>query len=157
MQALANEPLLGLLLSSAHANGLTGSYADIKRLVRDGVAKDPLDALAVTVFGGSFLFWLAEREENPKVETYIDALVFISTCLSVGYADIFAKTQAGKAIATAIMMVGPAMAAKALDPPQATEPVEPPAPTAKELEALAVQRSIAEKLDAILVELRKTA
>jgi hypothetical protein len=164
MQALANESstfvdahlgpagLLGLVLTAANANGLTGSYEDIKRTIRDGVAKDPLDALVVTVLGGSFLFYLAEKDENPKVETYIDALVFISTCLSVGYADVFAKTQAGKAIATAIMTVGPAMAAKALDAPARTEP-EPP--SQQELEAIAVQRTIAEKLDAILAELKR--
>ena len=158
MQALANDPtqaLLGLVLTSAHANGLTGSFADIKRTIRDGVAKDPLDALVVTVLGGSFLFYLAEKDENPKVTTYIDALVFISTCLSVGYADVFAKTQAGKAIATAIMTVGPAMAAKALDPPAPTEREVAAPPTQQELEALAVQRTIAEKLDAILAELKK--
>jgi voltage-gated potassium channel len=140
--------LLALVLNSAQSNGLGGSLTDLKNQIRDGVARDPLEALAVTVLGGSFLFYLAEKDENPKVTTYIDALTFISTCLSVGYADIFAKTQAGKAIATAIMMVGPAMAAKALDPPSA-------AVAAADDASLAVQRTIVEKLDAILGELKK--
>jgi voltage-gated potassium channel len=109
----------------------------------------------VTVLGGSFLFYVAEKDVNPKVNTYVDALLYISTCLSVGYADVFAQTQAGKAIATAIMTVGPAMAAKALDPPAPKERdvaiVRAPADDA----ALAVQKAIVEKLDAILVELKK--
>lgn len=118
------------------SNLVSSDFADLKTALRDGVARDPLDALVVTVLGGSFLFYVAEKDVNPKVKTYWDALVYVSTCLSVGYADIFAKTPAGQAIATAIMTVGPAMAAKALDPPagQQTDPV-------------------VEKLDAILAEL----
>jgi voltage-gated potassium channel len=121
-------------------------YETLKNALREGVARDPLDALVVTVLGGSFLFYMAEKDENPKVRTYWDALVYISTCLSVGYADIFARTQAGQAIATAIMTVGPAMAAKALDPPSAQ---------AQDEQSIAVQKAIVEKLDAILVELKK--
>lgn len=122
------------------------SYTALKAALRDGVARDPLDALVVTVLGGAFLFYVAEKDVNPKVKTYWDALVYVSTCLSVGYADIFAKTPQGQAIATAIMTVGPAMAAKALDPPAAEQSDE---------QSLAVQKTIAEKLDAILTELKK--
>jgi hypothetical protein len=129
----------------SESSGLS-QYETLKNALREGVARDPLDALVVTVLGGSFLFYMAEKDENPKVNTYWDALVYISTCLSVGYADIFARTKAGQAIATAIMTVGPAMAAKALDPPAASQPDE---------QSLAVQKAIVEKLDAILVELKK--
>ncbi len=140
--------LAALVLSGAQQNGLDASYASLKKALREGVARDPLDALVVTVLGGSFLFYLAEKDSNPKVTTYWDALVYISTCLSVGYADIFARTQAGQAIATAIMTVGPAMAAKALEPPAAEAS---PADDA----SLAVQKAIVQKLDAILGELKK--
>jgi voltage-gated potassium channel len=156
----ADQAMLALLVSGAAQNGVFDSWAEVKRELREGMNQDPLDALAVTVLGGSFLFYMAEKDENPKVQTYVDALVFISTCLSVGYADVFAKTQAGKAIATAVMMVGPAMAAKALDPP--APPPAPPTEAAPATErtrnddaAVEVQRVIAEKLDAILEELRK--
>jgi len=140
--------LAALVLGGAQTNGLEASYASLKNALRDGVRRDPLDALVVTVLGGSFLFYLAEKDENPKVRNYWDALVYVSTCLSVGYADIFARTQAGQAIATAIMTVGPAMAAKALDPPGAEAAAESEA-------SLAVQKAIVEKLDAILGELKK--
>ena len=145
MGALAG--LAGLVLSGAQANGLDASYQSLKKAVREGITRDPLDALVVTVAGGAFLFWLAERDENPKCTTYLEALVYVSTCLSVGYADIFARTPAGRAIATAIMTVGPAMAAKALDPPKEATPEDDA--------TLAVQKVIADKLDAILTELRK--
>jgi hypothetical protein len=62
---------------------------------------------------------LAEKQKNPKVNSYYDALVFISTCMSVGYANVFAVTNAGKAIATAVMTFGPALSARALEPPGA--------------------------------------
>ena len=83
----------------------------------------------------------------PADESYWDALVFVSTCLSVGYSNAFACTAAGKALATALMSFGPALAARALDPPRGEA-----SPDA----ALAVQTAIADKLDAILVELRRT-
>jgi len=143
--------LIALVATGVSANG--GDYASLKASLRDSVKKDPLDALVVTVVGGAFLFYLAEKDENPKVQTPWDALVYVSTCLSVGYADVFARTPAGKAIATAIMTVGPALAAKALDPPAAEEP-EDLSP-----KVLAVQQAMVEKLDAILTELKaqKTA
>jgi voltage-gated potassium channel len=141
--------LAALVLGGAQQNGLDGSYQSLKKALREGVTRDPLDALVVTVLGGSFLFYLAEKDENPKVTTYLEALVYVSTCLSVGYADIFARTPAGRAIATAIMTVGPAMAAKALDPPRDESPN-------KEADAaVAVQKAIVDKLDAILTELKK--
>jgi voltage-gated potassium channel len=141
--------LAALVMSSAQANGLDGSYQSLKKAIREGVTRDPLDALVVTVAGGAFLFWLAERDENPKCTTYVEALVYVSTCLSVGYADIFARTQAGRAIATAIMTVGPAMAAKALDPPREESPPR------EDDASIAVQKAIVDRLDAILNELRK--
>jgi len=136
-----------LTQSEVNLGGLA-QYEALKNSLREGVARDPLDALVVTVLGGSFLFYMAEKDENPKVKTYWDALVYISTCLSVGYADIFAKTKAGQAIATAIMTVGPAMAAKALEPPSADV-------KAQDEQSIAVQKAIVDKLDAILVELKK--
>ena len=133
--------------SEVNLGGLA-QYEALKTSLREGVARDPLDALVVTVLGGSFLFYMAEKDENPKVKTYWDALVYISTCLSVGYADIFARTKAGQAIATAIMTVGPAMAAKALEPPSSET-------RANDEQSIAVQKAIVDKLDAILVELKK--
>ena len=61
------------------------------------------------------LFYCAEHGENPGVKTYFDALHYVSTSLSVGYANLFPVTQAGKVIASVVQMVGPALSAKALE------------------------------------------
>jgi voltage-gated potassium channel len=143
---------LALVLSLAGGTGGgEAPYGSLKNGLRAAIASDPFDATVVTVLGGAFLFYVAEKGENPKVTSYWDALVFISTCLSVGYADIFAKTPAGKAIASAVMTFGPAMSGALLEPPARPEGEEP---RAAPPELLQVQNAIVDKLDAILGELR---
>jgi voltage-gated potassium channel len=140
------------MLSLAGAGGGGAlSYESLKGEIKNVIANDPFDATVVTVLGGSFLFYVAEKGHNPKVETYWDALVFISTCLSVGYADVFARTPAGKAIASAVMTFGPAMSGAILDGPSADRGTQA-SETAPEL--LQVQRAIVDRLDEILQELR---
>lgn len=115
------------------------SYDQLKQRCRSAMTRDPLDSLAVMILGCSYLFYLAEHGENPRCERFVDALLFISTCLSVGYADIFARTAAGKAIASFVMTFGPTLAASALSTPQGAE---------------AESRAIIERLDGILEALR---
>jgi voltage-gated potassium channel len=135
------------VLASLAATGGT-SYESWKRSLKTAVSRDPFDALVVTVVGGAFLFYLAERGKNPKVNSYVDALLFLSTCVSVGYADVFACTPAGKAIASAVMTFGPAMSGGIFDDGASGQAaVAPP-------ELLAVQQAIVDKLDAILGELK---
>jgi hypothetical protein len=71
---------------------------------------------AALVALGSALFYAAERDHNPKVNDVFDALVYTSTCLSVGYGDIFAKTPVGKLLGSALMMYGPGLVAHTSDP-----------------------------------------
>jgi hypothetical protein len=144
--------LLAVAATTAQTHGISLVGGGWKRSLRAAVANDPVDALAVTVLGGAYLFYLAEKGHNEKVNTYWDALVFVSTCLSVGYADIFARTRAGQAIASALMTFGPTISGAALDAP-ASEQSAPPKLELPE-EALAVQKAILGKLDAILVEMR---
>jgi hypothetical protein len=118
------------------------SWPDAKRGLREALLRDPLDSLAAVVLGGSTLFYLAEKGQNPKVESFWDALTFITTCLSVGYDDVFARTPSGKAIASFVMTLGPALSGAALDPPAAEK-------AAEGAEALAVQKAILARLDAI--------
>jgi hypothetical protein len=65
----------------------------------------------------SVLFYAAEKHHNPKVNDIWDAMVYCSTCLSVGYGDIFARTPIGKILGTALMTIGPAISGAALDGP----------------------------------------
>jgi voltage-gated potassium channel len=141
--------VLAVLASLAATSDGGATYESWKKGLKTAATTDPFDALVVTVLGGSFLFYLAERGKNPKVNTFVDALLFITTCLSVGYADVFACTQAGKAIASAVMTFGPVLSGAVFDGKgsEATAPAVPP-------ELLAVQNAIVDKLDAILGELR---
>jgi hypothetical protein len=146
-----NEDAMAPLLAALAASGAAAqSYGSLKEGLKALVRRDPFDATVVTVLGGAFLFYLAEKDRNPKIETYWDALVFISTCLSVGYADIFARTPAGQAIASAVMTIGPAISGAIFDPPADGGEAKPEAPP----ELLRIQEAIAGKLDAILQELR---
>jgi len=104
----------------------------------------PMESLLGFLLSTSAAFYLAERNENPKIKTFVDAVYYISTCLSVGYADIFAQTQAGRAIATLAMTVGPALTGNALDPPHRAEDA-----------SAANQEAMLARLDAVLEELRK--
>jgi hypothetical protein len=85
------------------------------------VEANPLDAAVTFLAASSAAFYAAEKDVNPKVKTYIDAFYYISTCASVGYADIFAATQTGRAIAALVMIVGPALAARSLDRPRTVQ------------------------------------
>jgi hypothetical protein len=76
-----------------------------------------LEQLTEFVSQTAVLFYLAEQGQNPAVQTYWDALHYVATSLSVGYANIFPVTAAGKAIGAAVQMVGPALSAKALERP----------------------------------------
>ena len=70
---------------------------------------------AAVVAASSALFYAAERDHNPKVNDIYDASIYCSTCLSVGYGDIFAKTPLGKIIGTTLMTIGPALSGATLD------------------------------------------
>lgn len=130
------------------------SYGTLKRGFREVLRRDPLESIAAVVLGGSYLFYLAEKGRNPKVQSFWDALNFIATCLSVGYDDVYAQTDAGKALASFVMTFGPALSAAALDPP-ASE-VAPPTVTVSP-ESLEVQRAILERLTAIQAALEASA
>jgi fermentation-respiration switch protein FrsA (DUF1100 family) len=123
------------------------AWGTLKRGFREGMTRDPLDSLAAIVLGGSYLFYLAEKGKNPKVHSFWDALTFITTCLSVGYDDVFAHTDAGKAITSFVMTFGPGISGAVFDPPAAEKAAEDAA-------ALDVQKAILARLEAILEALK---
>ncbi len=118
-----------------------------KNDVRTVINEDPLESVILTVLIGTHLFYEAEKDHNPKVNSFSDAMVFVSTSISVGYSDIFAKTERGKLIATVLQTIGPALAAKALDPPHVSS-------SRLDEQLLESQHQMIDKLDAILTELK---
>ncbi|MGC4094132.1 MAG: ion channel [Polyangiaceae bacterium] len=137
---------LGLLLGIGSGKPPNQWLSSLNAYVREKQAKEPMNATLVTVLLGTLAFYRAEREHNPKVNSIYDALVYVSTNLSVGYSDIFAKTEAGKAIGSALMTYGPALAARTFDPPEQRD-----AGFGAQGQQLA---QIADKLEQILGELR---
>lgn len=126
----AEPPLVGaaleavqtwLGLSPAEVHGLWDKFLARKVGLQsqwlDRVERNPLEAALEFLSAASLAFYWAEKDENPKIKTYIDAFYYISTCASVGYADIFAVTQTGRAVASLVMIVGPALAARTLERP----------------------------------------
>jgi hypothetical protein len=75
----------------------------------------PARNTAAVVAASSAVFYIAERDHNPKVRDIYDAMVYCSTCLSVGYGDIFAHTPIGKILGSTLMTLGPALSGAALD------------------------------------------
>lgn len=134
---------LGALGRVLAAQDLGAAYDAAKRELRALAARDPLDAVIVTSLGSAWLFYVAEKDDNPKVKSFWDALVFVTTSLSVGYANMFAVTPAGKAIAAALMTLGPTLAARALDAPSAEK-------EAADREAIDAQRALIDRIDALV-------
>jgi len=79
------------------------------------LAGSPLRNATAVIAASSAAFLAAEKGHNPKVRDIYDAMLYCSTCLSVGYADIFPQTPVGKLIGTVLMTAGPALTARALD------------------------------------------
>jgi voltage-gated potassium channel len=141
---------LGLLLGVGSGKPPEQWLGSAHQYLRDKQAQDPMQAVVYTVLLGAAAFYAAEREHNPKINSFYDALTYVSTNLSVGYSDIFAKTEAGKAIGSALMAYGPALAARAFDVPnEARERV-----AEAERSEVSLKR-IADKLELILAELQE--
>jgi len=91
-----------------------------KRLL-DWIDTNPMDASLEILGVASWAFYQADKDYNPKIKSYVDAFYYISTCASVGYADIFAVTQAGRAIAALVMIIGPALTSNSLSRPNSNK------------------------------------
>src|SRR5438045_6599333 len=88
------------------------------------IGATPSEELGLLVSWGAAAFYWAESGANPNVRTYWDALHYIATSLSVGYANIFPVTALGKVIGAVVMAVGPALSARVLEQPGAAAPSE---------------------------------
>ena len=145
--ALLGVGTLATLIASGHGRA---DYEATKTKLRELVAKDPIDSLLATVLGGGLLFYALERDKNPRCNTYWDAVLYVATSLSVGYDDVFPKTQSGNALAALIQTFGPALASNAFTPPASA-----PAPVQTGDELLAVNKAILARLDQIATLLAK--
>jgi hypothetical protein len=113
------QTFLGLSLPDLREKifSLLGQKDEYEKRFLNWVNANPLEANAEFLGLAAWAFYQAEKGVNPKIETYIDSFYYISTCASVGYADIFAVTQTGRTIAAIVMMVGPSLTGRALNYP----------------------------------------
>jgi hypothetical protein len=132
---------LGLLASEGT------EYASLKQDLRRWAKDDPIDALVATVLGGGIAFYLAEQGKNPNCATPWDGILYIATCLSVGYDNLFPTTPTGHALASLVQTFGPALSGMAFDTPAAEARAEA---RAEADEAAAMNRAILARLDDIV-------
>ena len=85
-----------MLFAATTREGPGKLLGNVHQKMRDYQAREPANAIVLTVLGAAAAFYVAERGKNPKVTSFYDALVYAATNLSVGYSDIFAKTPGGK-------------------------------------------------------------
>ena len=105
-----------------------GVHLPEKSLPRRPRRKDspptPARNTAAVVAASAAIFYAVERDHNSKVNDIYDAMIYCSTCLSVGYGDIFARTPIGKLIGTTLMTIGPALSSRAVDGTATPESIE---------------------------------
>lgn len=97
---------------------LLGQKDEYEKRFLDWVNANPLEANVEFLGLAAWAFYQVEKGVNPKIQTYVDSFYYISTCASVGYADMFAVTQVGRTIAAIVMMVGPSLTGRALNYPE---------------------------------------
>jgi hypothetical protein len=127
-----------------------GQYASLKADLRRWAKEDPIDALVATVLGGGIAFYLAERDTNPGCAAPWDGILYIATCLSVGYDNLFPTTPTGHMLASLVQTFGPALSGMAFDAPAAEARAQAEAARAEAADAAAVNRAILARLDDIV-------
>ena len=109
------------------------------------LAERPAQNTLIILGLGALLFYQAEKDVNPKVNTIFDALEYCSSSLSVGYTSIYPQTPLGKLVATALMTYGPALSGAVLEGPKNPAADDRPDPT---------QQKILAALEQILLQLQ---
>jgi len=140
---LVLEPLF-----AGESRAAIAAYYTWRDRLHDYASRNPVETLFFLVTGSAMILYLAEREVNEGIDSYDDALYYISTCLSVGYANVFPTTQLGKLVAAMVMMVGPGLSAWLVESKTVSR-------HAQEAAAKDEHGALLEKLEAILQELRR--
>lgn len=129
-------------------------YHQWKNRLLDAAADHPLETLVTVVVGSAWLLYQAEHEVNDGFRTYDDALYYVSTCLSVGYANVFPKTQVGKFVAAMVMMIGPSLSSWVVEGHLVQRGNSQSTPTPAPAATSADMARVAEKLEELIQELR---
>lgn len=143
---------------AGEAQAALAALEEWKNRLLDAAVARPTEALVTVLTSGALIFYLAERDVNEDVRTYGDALHYISTCFSVGYARIYPVTQIGKLVASVVMVIGPAITSWILEGRLVAREAAKGAAAGPRPAAPAPDlRPVVERLDAILAELKGRA
>lgn len=127
---------------------------EFKNKLQDFAVDNPAEALLGVVTGAAWVFYQAEKDSHDECNTYVDALHYISTCLSVGYSPVQPRTQTGRLVSAIVMSIGPSLSAWMLEGRLvARQQAEVPAPPAAA--APPDFSPVVDRLDAILQELKE--
>jgi hypothetical protein len=106
---LSDEQVQSRLLSLVtHKDNAEGLFLD-------WVEKNPLDSTFMFLGAAAAAFYHAEKEINPSINSFTDAFFYLSICVSGGSAHLAAMTPTGKAIASLVMTIGPALTDRSLN------------------------------------------
>lgn len=149
IKVMNERALLGLSVLLAIGSGRSGKQLlnEVPEKLRSLHARGPMPAALAAVASAAMAYYAAERSRNPKLSSLYDALLYASAKVSGGSAGGEPVTPAGKLIASALMTLGPALAAEALRAPAASAAK----PVAGDPAAL---DQVVQKLELILQELR---
>ena len=144
MELNGKAPQIGDFPFTGECEAAFAALQSWKDRLLDYAVDHPLESLITLVTGSAWVMYLAEREVNEGITTYDDALYYVSTCLSVGYANVFPQTQIGKLVAAVVMILGPSLTSWVIEGRLVARQAEAPPPP----------DPVVQKLEAILQELR---
>ena len=147
------RPFVPLALAFLGDSESTG-YGAVKQQLKDLVDRDPMDALIAAVVGGGFAYYLAERDTNDHCNTPLDGILYASSAL-FGYDTAQPTTESGRAVASLVKTLGPALATNAFSPPAAERRAAEAAERARAEEAAEVNRQILARLEDVVRLLEK--
>jgi hypothetical protein len=87
------------------------TYQGLKHRIVHYAAQHPIDSMVAATLGGSLLFYLAEHEHNPRVNSVVDAFWAVSSCIAAVSDAGGATTPVGKALLGWVMGIGPGLQA----------------------------------------------
>ncbi len=98
------------LFGRAAAAPAPGHRLHLRETTLRTLANQPVESLAVVVVVASVVYWLAERDRNPRVSSFAEALWTVSSTLTVG-TDVVRESTVGRLVGTVLMTYGASLQA----------------------------------------------
>ena len=103
------------------------TYAGVKQRLVHYSAQHPIDSMVEATIAGTVLVYIAERGQNPKVQTLADAFWIVTSCIAAVSDAGGAVTPIGKVLLGLVMGIGPGLQALVAAEGVSHRQVPPPA------------------------------